>query len=450
MARETRLRIRNKRKDARESPQRGFQVPPRSALPPGLYSSTRLTVPDRDEDLYSTAGTDVGDLSSRVSHEVNSSRLVYLDENENDDDLSTVASDTTWRPPELGDQPLEDVNYDDQNDDDRTRQLDGSIDETLCTINGKTIASADIFLTFEGVTNVRHIDGDIRQYLFNDRFALSDKDVDYAVWVKKNLIVTFQGHLLYEDCLVTRASNNMDESKNRILSRLQEDVGLPVDDKNHFLLLRAVLHIYKDARVDAIARALQGGFVPQDPQDPLTALLIKLIDRYIMYSTDKIPLRSMPPTNTVLERVEQRSKLLRDTLANSSKTSKLFSEFGCLIPSEECGLISPRPWLCESWVRANVADVMHSLTNARQGLQQSRMVLNMRENRKTERVEIPRVMPNAGQILPQKRDHSGGAAGQPQLEPEAIMTTNKMEHWTHEHSEAVESSKRQKLSKNES
>ncbi|KAJ0118868.1 feruloyl esterase B-2 [Diaporthe amygdali] len=425
MGRKTRHRIRKKQKEARESLQRGFQVPPRSALPLGLYSSTRLTMPDRFEDVYSIVGSGVGKLSSRVN--VASRHPVYLDEDEDeeedDDDLSTVVSDTTFKPAESVDQPLENFNNEDDNNDDRTPQFDGSIDGSPFMINGKTISDADKFLTFEGVTNVGYIDGVIRQYLFDERFAMSDKDTDYAVWVKKNLIVAFQAHVLYEDCLTPKSYNNLAESKHRVMSQLQQDIGITAKHKGHCEILLSVLTIYKNARIYEIANTLQRGRLPQDPQDPLTSLLIELIDRYIMYNFIKTPLRSVPSKDSVSERVEQRSNTLRRTLADSSVTWRLFAELGSLIPSEERGLMPTRPWFYDTWVKANVADTIKPMTNLQTGSHVSKIALPIRQSQlDPKNIGILHAsVSDQSKALQQKRKHDGDTTDQLHLESESTV-----------------------------
>lgn len=326
------------------------------------YPATRFAAPDQDEAAFSTAGTALDKLSSHAHEGLDPRRPAYLD-----DDSFTLASDITRKSSRPARQSQGNEDDEDGSSDgfDAGYGSDDSIHKpSLILNNGKAIYNTKVFLTFEGVTNVPHIEGDALRYLFNPRFATSRNDKDYSVWVKKNLIVAFQGCVLYEDCLTYEALKPFGGQNQRILSRLQGDIGIAVQHARHCSVLYFLLMTYNQARVDMIAKALQGGQLPESPRDPLTVLLIELIDQYIMFKYDKVPLHSTPSTNTALDRVEQRSKTMRDTLADPNEAKKLFTELGCLIPSQEQGLRSTRPWFSEGWVKDNVAGVMNPVANA--------------------------------------------------------------------------------------
>lgn len=239
--------------------------------------------------------------------------------------------------------------------------------------------------------------------------------------------------MLYEDCLSATAAKDQDKTqanyKHLILSRLQGNIGLPVGYKAHFLQVRCILEAYKRARVDVIAKTLQGGQLPEDPSDHLTALLIKLIDWYIIYQTVKTPLRGGPLLDIgkkrLKRRLKQRSKTMRDTLEDPDKTKILFTEVGALIPSRERGLLFTRPWFYDPWVKKNVADVVHPTTNAQISPQPWKFddpVLESQENIKdtdTLRDSITHT-PN---VLPQKRKHNGDMV---------TSVAIKADHWVHE------------------
>lgn len=358
-----RRRGRIKKKRAREAAEAELAAASSSASRPALYPDARVTAVDQEGDAFSTAGTALANIRPRV-HGALAFRPAYLD-----DDDRTVASDTTLKTLRLADKPQ----FDEEDDEDSSSDgsdneggYDDGIDERTLILNGKFVDNPDMFLTFEGVTNVRRFDGAILRYLFNERFALSETDNDYGTWVKKNLIVAFQGHVLYEDCL-SAVIRNLDGKRGHleglILSKLQGDVGLSVGYETHFLQVRAILEAYKHARIDVIAKAVQANQVPKDPSDRLTALLLELIDYYIMYKTSKIPLKNGPLLPVDRERLEEKSQTMRGKLADPAEVNTLFTEVFALIPSEERGMVPTRPWFCETWVKRNVAFVVEPTTS---------------------------------------------------------------------------------------
>ncbi|KAL1862815.1 hypothetical protein Daus18300_008311 [Diaporthe australafricana] len=405
----------------------------------------RLAAPDQDETAYSTVGIVGVRQLDRPGHKV----VPALPPSYLDDDLSTVASDITFKAPGSTDRSPGDVDEEDDGNDESTdgEGHDDYMDEPEFMVNGTVIDDTDKYMRFEGVTNVPHIFGEAREYLFNSRFVLSGNDTDYSVWVKKNLILAFQGHVLYEDCLSRGVA-----SRTQSLSQLQSDIGPAVQRGKYYVFLPAILRIYKQARVDVIARALQRGELPQDPQDSLTAVLIQLIDRAIMFSTTKAPLRKTPSTNTVQERIEQRSRTLRDGIEDSSKTWELFLEVGSLIPWGERAPVGPRPWSFKPWVAANVADVIEPATDVQTATQPWTMVLPTRNaGGNVEPVETSQgPMPQPSQALPQKRKRDEDIKAQPRLESKDMVTNTEMGYCVHEDFEAAGTSKRLRMSNDES
>lgn len=326
------------------------------------YPATRIAATDRDETAFSTAGTDLGKLGSHAHEGPALLRPAYLN-----DDSSTLAPDITRdsSAPASQTQGIDEGGNDSSNGSNEGYGSDDSLQKpSLVLNNGKAIYNTRVFLTFEGVTNVPSIEGDALRYLFNPRFAMSRNDKYYSAWVKKNLIVAFQGCVLYEDCLVHEALKPFGGQNQRILSQLQGDIGIVTPRVGHCSVLYFLLKTYKVAREDVIAKALQGGQLPEKPHDPLTALLIDLIDRYIMFRYDKVPLCSTPLMITAMERLEQRSKTMRDALAAPSEVEKLFTDLGCLVPPHEQGLRSTSPWFSDGWVRENVAGVIEPAADA--------------------------------------------------------------------------------------
>lgn len=241
---------------------------------------------------------------------------------------------------------------------------DSSSDEEVeITINAHQPTAAEFVddqekFKIEGVIGLPGIYGPLRVKLINFRFA-QEKDRSPNV-VPKNLVVLFQGHILFEDCLTSEALQQIGGAryaKSKVLSHLQGGLGVGRSHNEDSGFVHKVMHLYKKARISAIGSALKKGKTPKDPQDPLGALLIKLIDRAIIFDFRKKPLAVFGVPFMSDEVLQQRAQLVKETLDDQGKWDGLFAEFGAFIPSNLRRTPVERPWEIESWVKQNFRDV---------------------------------------------------------------------------------------------
>lgn len=99
---------------------------------------------------------------------------------------------------------------------------------------------------------------------------------------------------------------------------------------------------------------------PEDPTDPMEALLIKLIDRYIVFNFgghyNKSPLRTKKDSRGGWERVFARENTLKTFLGSASGLERLFTEYAVMVPSDlrdNTGPTPQRPWQISKWVSVN-------------------------------------------------------------------------------------------------
>lgn len=111
-------------------------------------------------------------------------------------------------------------------------------------------------------------------------------DRDMAV-THKNLIILFQGHLLLEDCLVKDIGINYSARRrktNRVYAALQKALGFHTrSNSNRGIMM--LLKLCSEAREEEILRHAKFANEPPMGNSDQNALLLMLVDRYIMFHT---------------------------------------------------------------------------------------------------------------------------------------------------------------------
>ncbi|CAN8106001.1 unnamed protein product [Discula destructiva] len=210
------------------------------------------------------------------------------------------------------------------------------------------------YLDVDGVDLPRIRDG-VLEALCHTRQA-SDQEPSYKPVILKNLIVIFQGMTLFEDCLLKgfryKQSNGASlDSKRRVLSSLQKAIGYPVNGDRDNKIIYVITKEYKEARIRHIMRLQKMGKDSEQPTTPMEMLLIRLIDRCIVFGHTKEPLRNSRDERTGVKRVAARVETIEDALAScSGPEGKLYTEFATLIPSALRGSAPEWPWKIPEWV----------------------------------------------------------------------------------------------------
>lgn len=192
------------------------------------------------------------------------------------------------------------------------------------------------------------------------------------VTTKTNLIAVFQSLIAVEEFLTNEmlgqlAPSYKAETKNvyndnfhpfhtkshgitflvtkRIMSVLQNALGYDRKDEVDNGTLHKITTSYTNARVGKIRQHLQTGTTPQDPQDAFTSLLLRLIDRAIVYGFKKTPMRTSDEDDEIgWDRVKTRIEIVERIMDDPGEKEKLSTDFASLIPVECRGQESPPPW----------------------------------------------------------------------------------------------------------
>lgn len=306
-----------------------------------------------------------------------------------DDSVSMVAQSENADDAE--DRPAyaqaDDGRYSDRNDagDDE----DGSDEKAISfVLQGYTAPDNDC-MDCDGLAKLQKYPfGGLKQFLFDRQFASSTDDIRTVV--QKNLVVLFQAHLLYEDCFTEAAVKSKKESMDCAMQSLQAVVKMPPPNSSvpaNKQLVAVLLEKYASARREYIIKELKGKKIPPLPEDPLTALLIKLIDRYLCFTVLKIPVHGLSSSDGLddfsdvdggddgdnrscaFERVEERFQIMQKMLAPFLKTcdtnratdtparatdptdsaSKLWTTIAPMIRSDILDEAFWKPWYYEQW-----------------------------------------------------------------------------------------------------
>lgn len=219
--------------------------------------------------------------------------------------------------------------------------------ETIVTDPTKHKSHLDV----EGVV-APSIDGFVYQAIFHTRY-ISEPEQSYKTVVLKNVIIAFQGLVLFEDCLVHDAfGKNLYKFKPRVLSALQAALGFPIRHPEDKTIINVIAGEYKRGRVRHVLKRLDAGKEPEKPTNRMEALLVELIDRCLMFECSKSPVRSSKESTGGWKRVKVRENTLRTTVASAAGIESLLTVFAAMVPPDMRSDTSKRTWEIASWVTA--------------------------------------------------------------------------------------------------
>lgn len=224
-------------------------------------------------------------------------------------------------------------------------------------------------------------DGLIAVFLTSGKFATCHDNIETTV--QKNLIVVLQAHALFESCLhrdqgETRREFN--KKSRRVYSTLQKAVGLSQKRKKDQSIVIGLLRIYARAREQEILCFAINTQEPPLPTTALNALLLMLMDRYILFTCTGSPICRIRDSRPLDQRLDERSSAVQRAIEdikrhNRNEESRLiksvsteeieqsmgqdaqptmWTHFGAMIPSDELELSYPKPWFAEEWLRKQV------------------------------------------------------------------------------------------------
>lgn len=228
-------------------------------------------------------------------------------------DVGTALLPSLHRPnnTSFGRAATSDDEDEDEDDDDDDSDVEIVINPTKVIID---MTRNKTCLEMEGLASV-DIYGHSFRALFHER-QTCEIEPSYRFILLKNLIVVFQGLVLFEDCLEKRAFGNHWKSQDKLIvgSILQDALGYEVRTPDDNQTLYTIATKYKAARTNFILEQLRNGNKPTDPQNPKQALLIQLIDRQIVFDWTKSTLVSKNERPFGMARVAIRARTVKKTL----------------------------------------------------------------------------------------------------------------------------------------
>lgn len=238
-------------------------------------------------------------------------------------------------------------------------QEDGNTEDTVNTVGEVVFIIRDVVivgkdqaqcLEMEGTIGPMNINGFVRESIIHTRLA-APVQKSYKDMVTKNLIAMFQGFILFEDCLTQDAFHNIRSMKSQVLATLQTALGFIIRGKDDDHVLTVIKREYSIARTRKILSELRNNMIPEDPKDPMAALLVQLIDRCMIFEHLKTSMRTENDSKVGWERVEERRKTMEHTLCSPTEKQRLFTECASMLPSDARETTFPRPWTIPIWVQ---------------------------------------------------------------------------------------------------
>lgn len=225
--------------------------------------------------------------------------------------------------------------------------------------------------------------GLIVEYLTNKAYSTCHDDQETTV--QKNLIVVLQTHVLFEDCLQKNEGetrSDMKKKEEKVYAAIQEAVGLPQKRKTDCRLVIYLLKTYSQAREQEILCFAIDMEEPPLPTTALNALLLMLMDRYIMFkrSRKSSDIRTTAASFSLEERLAERFNVMQHTIEDIKKNTrdeesrliqsisddntecsvdkeaepKLWTQFAPMVSSDKLNLTYLKPWFAEEWLSKHV------------------------------------------------------------------------------------------------
>lgn len=205
--------------------------------------------------------------------------------------------------------------------------------------------------TFEGLRDLQQLPAAAVRFLRDERFTLTlpHQDADQCHREKCALIVTFQALAAFERCLSSIKSSE----KSFALSKLQSTLGIFVGSSWDAKVLTSIIRNYVDGRVNEILASLKRGKIPELPQDELLALLIRLIDRRIVFAfRRRFALPSSKDTVTAFSMCNQSCEAVSTALSKLSPN--IFSGVGAMMNEGMRPVDLGSPWEDKAWLAENL------------------------------------------------------------------------------------------------
>lgn len=224
--------------------------------------------------------------------------------------------------------------------------------------------------SFQGITEVElDPQSEAWKFLTNPKFMSSDDGT--TTTVQKNLIILFQTCILFEDCLDMAARKSHKLKKRKVVHAILRTMGtLPADFKG-LNAIYFLLRTYGAARQAEIRRLRKLGETPVAPANPRTALLTRLIDRYLVFKDTRTPIPQPSNSEDLDDRVSERVQTLQvslnailrsadaqhgnqdDQVRASSVPQDMFTTFAAMIPSVRVELKWFQPWVEQQQFKAS-------------------------------------------------------------------------------------------------
>ncbi|KAJ4417299.1 hypothetical protein N0V82_006243 [Gnomoniopsis sp. IMI 355080] len=254
---------------------------------------------------------------------------------------------------------------------------------------------------------------------------------------------------------------DFERRKRSVYGALQKAVGLPQKKKTDDRIVIGLLRIYARAREQEILCFAINGKEPPLPSTALNALLLMLMDRYIVFyhthrsirrGRDSLPFdkRLDERSSTVQRAIEaveehirdEESRLIKSANTDDTENSMgqeaqpaMWTHFGAMIPSDELELSYPKPWFAEEWLRKNVPKEAWPQTAKRVMVRQGSTTTQSQQAAKTDKPEpLSGQMQHAqsskgkGQDLSSKRKREESEDIVPEDRSKAVKAGVKMEN----------------------
>lgn len=188
---------------------------------------------------------------------------------------------------------------------------------------------------------------------------------------------------MFEDCLHKEEGETKRDIKKKgksVYSALHKVVGLPQRRETDLSTIISLLRIYAKAREHEILCFAINAEEPPLPTTALNALLLMLMDKFIVFectgkairtSRDALPFgKRLEERSSAIQRViedvkkdirENESTFIKSVvMSNTQETVKkvaqpgMWTHVGVSIPSDELNSSYPKPWFAEEWLRRHV------------------------------------------------------------------------------------------------
>lgn len=168
-------------------------------------------------------------------------------------------------------------------------------------------------LSFHGITTIdSSFDSVITDFLSNPKFSSSDDDT--MTTVQKNLIILFQAFALFEDCHDVGTKKSRKSSRRKLLRAILRTMGTCPASFKGVTAIDRLLATYGGVRHAELLRLQTLGQSPTPPTNPRTALLIRLIDRYLVFKDTWTPIPQPSNTEDLKDRESKRVQTLQSSL----------------------------------------------------------------------------------------------------------------------------------------